>query len=196
MSVIAELIDALRKLPGVGAKSAQRMAFHLLERDRDAAMVLSQALQRAAEKVGRCTQCRTLSEQSECEICRNSSRDVTQLCVVESPSDLHALEQATGYRGHYFVLHGRLSPIDGIGPQQLGLQSLIERLRQGVVQELIIACNPTMEGEATAHFLAEIARETGVAATRISHGVPVGGELEYTDRNTLAHAFGRRISVS
>jgi recombination protein RecR len=196
MSVIAELIDALRKLPGVGAKSAQRMAFHLLERDRDAALVLSLALQQAAEKVGRCTQCRTLSEQAECEICRNHSRDQSQLCVVESPSDLHALEQATGYRGRYFVLHGRLSPIDGIGPQQLGLQSLIERLRQGLVQELIIACNPTMEGEATAHFLAEIARETGVTATRISHGVPVGGELEYTDRNTLAHAFGRRVAIT
>jgi recombination protein RecR len=195
VGAISDLTEALRRLPGVGAKTAQRMAFHLLEKDRPGALQLARALTYAAEKVDLCKLCRTLSENFHCEICANSQRDRSQLCVVESASDLAALEAATGYRGLYFVLHGRLSPIDGIGPKQLGLDQLIERMRTREVQELIVACNPTMEGEATAHFLAELARESGVNATRIAHGVPVGGELEFTDRNTLAHAFGRRIQM-
>lgn len=195
MGAIADLIEALRRLPGVGAKSAQRMAFHLLEKDRPGAIVLSRALAVAAENVQQCSVCRTLTESLVCELCANPSRDRTKLCVVESPADLHAVEMATRFRGLYFVMHGRLSPIDGIGPADLGFEVLIARLRLGQVEEMIVACNPSIEGEATAHFLSELATEFNVLATRISHGVPVGGELEYTDRNTLAHAFGRRTPI-
>jgi recombination protein RecR len=195
VGAISDLIEGLRRLPGVGAKSAQRMAFHLLEKDRPGAIKLAAALSIAAETVRQCSVCRTLTEALVCELCANVSRDRTKLCVVESPADLHAVETATGFRGLYFVMHGRLSPIDGIGPGDLGFDALIGRLRQGHVEELIVACNPSIEGEATAHFLSELAREFNVLATRISHGVPVGGELEYTDRNTLAHAFGRRTPM-
>lgn len=195
MSVIAELIEALKRLPGVGSKSAQRMAFHLLERDRTGAQRLSRALATAAERVVRCQRCRTLTEDVECAICANPQRTTGQLCVVETPADLHALEAATGFRGQYFVLHGRLSPLDGMGPSQLGLDQLVQILRSGSVRELIIATNPTVEGEATAHFLAELAKDAQVSASRIAHGVPVGGELEYIDKSTLAHAFGGRIGV-
>lgn len=193
MSAISELVEALKRLPGVGAKSAQRMSFHLLERDREGAKKIAQAMLNAVEKVGHCQRCRTLSELDICGICASTERANGTLCVIESPADLHALEVATGFRGQYFVLHGRLSPIDGMGPKQLGFESLVGRLRSGEITELIIATNPTMEGEATAHYLAELAREYQVKATRIAHGVPVGGELEYIDKSTLAHAFGGRV---
>ncbi len=195
MSAIAELIDSLKRLPGVGAKSAQRMAFHLLERDRVGAQRLSRALANAAERVVRCRRCRNLTEDLECAICANPQRASGALCVVETPADLQALEAATGFRGQYFVLHGRLSPLDGMGPSQLGLDQLMQMLRSGSVRELIIATNPTVEGEATAHFLAELAKDAQVGASRIAHGVPVGGELEYIDKTTLAHAFGGRIGL-
>jgi recombination protein RecR len=190
--LLAELIDALRCLPGVGAKTAQRMAFHVLERDRAGARRLSQALDAAVERIGNCTRCRTFSEEDVCGFCASSSRDRAALCVVETPVDLLAIEQATGYRGQYFVLLGRLSPLDGIGPQELGLDRLAARLAEGEVQELILATNPTVEGEATAHLLAQLASDAGIRASRIAHGVPLGGELEYIDRGTLAHAFGGR----
>lgn len=193
--LLDELVQALRCLPGVGARSAQRMAFHLLERDRAGARRLAEKLAAAAERIGQCGRCRTFTEEAVCALCRAPGRDDEQLCVVETPADLYALEQATGYRGRYFVLHGRLSPLDGRGPRELGLDRLAERLAEGQVRELIVATNPTVEGEATAHYLAEIARAAGVAPSRIAHGVPVGGELEYIDRSTLAHAFSGRLKV-
>lgn len=193
--LLDELVQALRCLPGVGAKSAQRMAFQLLERDRAGARRLADKLIAAVERIGLCQRCRTFTEDPQCSLCRASGRDDELLCVVESPADLYALEQATGYRGRYFVLHGRLSPLDGRGPKELGLDLLAERLGEGQIKELIVATNPTVEGEATAHYLAEIARAAEVSPTRIAHGVPVGGELEYIDRSTLAHAFSGRLKV-
>ncbi len=193
--LLAELIDALRCLPGVGAKSAQRMAMHVLERDRTGAKKLSRVLIEAVERIGHCEQCRTFSEEPRCALCRNGSREQNLLCVVESPVDQLAIESATGYRGLYFVLLGRLSPLDGLGPKELGLDQLGLRLQQGEVTELIIATNPTVEGEATAHYLAQLAKQTGVKASRIAHGVPLGGELEFIDRGTLAHAFGGRLDL-
>lgn len=194
-SLLAELIEALRCLPGVGAKSAQRMAFHLLERDREGGVRLSDTLREAMQRIGHCKACRNFSESDLCAICANASRDATVLCVVENPADLLAIEQATGYRGHYFVLMGRLSPLDGLGPAELGVEALTQRLGAGEVSELVIATNPTVEGEATAHWLGQLARAAGVRATRLAHGVPLGGELEYVDRGTLAHAFGSRHSL-
>jgi recombination protein RecR len=188
--LLNELIEALRCLPGVGGKSAQRMAFHLLERERERGMKLATVLQQAMEKIGHCTRCRNFSETPVCGICASSSRDRHVLCVVESPTDLVAIEQATGFRGQYFVLMGRLSPLDGLGPEELGLGLLSERLAEGEVEELILATNPTVEGEATAHYLAQLARAAGIKPTRLAHGVPLGGELEYVDRGTLAHALG------
>ncbi|RDS80528.1 recombination protein RecR [Dyella monticola] len=193
--LLNELIEALRCLPGVGGKSAQRMAFHLLERERERGLKLANVLQQAMQKIGHCTRCRTFSETPVCAICASSSRDPHVLCVVESPTDLAAIDQATGYRGHYFVLMGRLSPLDGLGPEELGLGLLSERLAEGEVEELILATNPTVEGEATAHYLAQLARAAGIRPTRLAHGVPLGGELEYVDRGTLAHAFGSRQAV-
>ncbi len=192
-SLIAQLAEALRCLPGVGPKSAQRMTYHLLERDRDGARRLAQALLSAVERVGHCSACRTLSESELCPLCASKSRDRTLLCVVESPADVHAIEQSAGYRGVYFVLMGHLSPLDGIGPDELGLAQLEARLDQGEVHEIILATNPTVEGEATAHYIGELVRARGIKATRIAHGVPLGGELEYIDGGTLSHAFaGRR----
>jgi recombination protein RecR len=180
-------------MPGVGQKSAQRIAFHLLERDRDGARTLSEALSDAVAGIGHCKRCRMFTEQELCAICTAGGRDVTQLCVVESPADVMALEDATGFRGLYFVLMGHLSPLDGIGPEELGLGALEDRLGEREVQELIIATNPTVEGDATAHYLADLAARRGVKASRIAHGVPLGGELEYVDGGTLSHAFyGRR----
>jgi len=193
--LLNELIEALRCLPGVGGKGAQRMAFHLLERERERGMKLASVLQQAMQKIGHCTRCRNFSEAPVCAICASNSRDRHVLCVVESPTDLAAIEQATGYRGQYFVLMGRLSPLDGLGPEELGLGLLSERLAEGEVEELILATNPTVEGEATAHYLAQLARAAGIRPTRLAHGVPLGGELEYVDRGTLAHAFGSRQSV-
>lgn len=190
--LLTELIEALRCLPGVGAKSAQRMAFHVLERDRAGARRLAEALAAAAERIGNCKRCRAFSEDAICATCSNPARDASLLCVVETPADQLAIEQATGFRGRYFVLLGRLSPLDGLGPKQLGLDVLAARLAEGEVLELIVATNPTVEGEATAHLLAGIAHDAGVRATRLAHGVPLGGELEYIDRGTLAHAFGSR----
>lgn len=181
-------------MPGVGRKSAQRIAFHLLERDRTGAQQLSQALADAADGIGHCERCRMFSEQPMCNICSANGRDETQICVVESPADVMAVEDATGFRGHYFVLMGHLSPLDGIGPTELGLSLLEKRLRSDSVQEVIIATNPTVEGDATAHWLAELASRYNVPASRIAHGVPLGGELEYVDGGTLSHAFfGRRV---
>ncbi|MDR2011999.1 MAG: recombination mediator RecR [Rhodanobacter sp.] len=190
--LLAGLIDALRCLPGVGMKTAQRMAFHLLERDRAGGRRLAECLAVAVERIGNCTRCRTFSEETVCVLCASASRDRSLLCVVETPVDQLAIEQATGFRGQYFVLLGRLSPLDGLGPKELGLDLLARRLGEGEVRELIIATNPTVEGEATAHMLAQIARTTGVHVSRLAHGVPLGGELEFIDRGTLAHAFGGR----
>jgi recombination protein RecR len=194
--LLEQLIEALRCLPGVGQKSAQRMAYHLLERDRDGGTRLSGALATAMERVGHCERCRDFSEVPVCPICASASRDRSLLCAIESPADRLAIEQATGYRGLYFVLQGRLSPLDGIGPRELGLDRLASRLAEGEVRELIIATNPTVEGEATAHYLAQLARQGGVRPSRLAHGVPLGGELEYVDRGTLAHAFGSRTEIT
>lgn len=178
---------------GVGARTAQRMSFYLLEHDREAGLRLALAMQQAIEKIGHCKRCRTLTEHELCKICSNVKRDESALCIVENPSDVIALEQATDYRGFYFVLMGKLSPLDGIGPEQLGLDLLDKRLAAGEVKELILATNPTIEGEVTAHYIHEMASRHGVSATRIAHGVPVGGELDYVDSGTLSHAFdGRR----
>ena len=189
---IDQLIDALRVLPGVGVKSAQRMALQLLELDRAGAYRLAEAIEEAATKVGRCTQCRTLTEHELCAICSNNGRSETQLCVVENPADLFAIEQAGGYRGKYFVLMGHLSPIDGVGPEQLGIDKLIERLQTQTISELILATNLTVEGEATAHFIADKARSFGIEVSRIAYGVPMGGELEYVDAGTLNLALQSR----
>lgn len=191
--LLVRLIDGLRCMPGVGQKSAQRIAFHLLERDRDGANSLSKALADAVDGIGHCRRCRMFTEHELCSICSASGRDTTQLCVVESPADVMAIEDATGFRGLYFVLMGHLSPLDGIGPEELGLNQLEEWLQKRDVKELIIATNPTVEGDATAHFLADLAARQSVPASRIAHGVPLGGELEYVDGGTLSHAFfGRR----
>ena len=192
---IDQLIDALRILPGVGVKSAQRMALQLLEKNREGAFKLAEAVNEAATKVGKCQQCRTLTEHDLCNICSNPSRSDTQLCVVESPADLFAIEQAGGYRGKYFVLLGHLSPIDGIGPEQLGIDKLIERLQSKQVNELILATNLTVEGEATAHFIADKAKSLGVEVSRIAYGVPMGGELEYVDVGTLNLALQSRKTI-
>ena len=193
--LLDQLIEALRCLPGVGPKSAQRMALHLLERDRDGGRHLSSVLGVAMERIGRCGMCRNLTERDVCQICSNSQRDRSLLCVVESPSDVMAIEQATGYSGLYFVLLGRLSPLDGIGPEELGLDQMADRLSQDPPAELIIATNPTVEGEATAFYLQRMAQKNGIAVSRIAHGVPLGGELEFTDKSTIAHAFTSRQAV-
>jgi recombination protein RecR len=191
---LAALIEALRALPGVGPKSAQRMAFHLLQDARPAAQALAATLQRAVERVGRCRQCRMLAETELCEICASPQRDAGLLCVVESPADVVAIEQSGGYRGRYFVLMGHLSPLDGIGPEQLGSAQFEALLSGGGVREVILATNSTVEGEATAHFLSQLAHQRAIRASRIAHGVPVGGELEYIDGGTLAHALaGRQV---
>jgi len=191
--LLIRLIDGLRCMPGVGQKSAQRIAFHLLERDRDGANALAAALADAVSGIGHCSRCRMFTEHELCSICAAAGRDTSQLCVVESPADVMALEDATGFRGLYFVLMGHLSPLDGIGPDELGLSQLDDWLAEGEVAELIIATNPTVEGDATSHYLADLAAQRGVKASRIAHGVPLGGELEYVDGGTLSHAFyGRR----
>jgi len=191
--LLNQLMTALRCLPGVGPKSAQRMALHLLERDRIGAGRLVETLRMALERIGHCRLCRDLSETDLCTLCASPSRDSSQLCVIETPADVLAVEQATGFQGRYFVLMGHLSPLDGIGPAELGLDVLEARLDEGEICEIILATNPTVEGEATAYYIGELARERGIRATRIAHGVPLGGELESVDGGTLAHAFaGRR----
>lgn len=193
--LIKRLIEDLRCLPGVGPKSAQRMAFHLLERDRDGARRLAKTLVEAAERIGHCTQCRTLSEDEICPLCADTRRNRAQLCIVETPADVSAIEQSSGYRGRYFVLMGHLSPLDGIGPEDIGLDLLARLLDHGEVQEVILATNPTVEGEATAHYIHEMARARGIKASRIAFGVPMGGELEYTDSETLSRALQGRVPL-
>ncbi len=195
--LLRRLIEALRCLPGVGPKSAQRMAFHLLERDRDGARSLAEALAGAADGVGHCERCRMLTEESLCPICASNSRDPSLVCVVETPADVMAVEQSASYSGQYFVLMGHLSPLDGVGPDELGLPLLERRFDEESVSEVILATNATVEGEATAHYVAELAARRKIRASRIAHGVPVGGELEYVDGGTLSHAFAgrRRLEV-
>jgi recombination protein RecR len=183
------LIDGLRRLPGVGVKSAQRMAFHLLQHDRDGALRLAGALQGAVQRIGHCERCHTFSETSVCVTCRDASRDARLLCVVETPADQAALERTASYRGLYFVLMGRISPLDGVGTREIGAERLLERAGDGTVEEVILALNFTAEGEATAHVLAEALRTRGVRVTRLARGVPAGSELEYVDLSTIAHAL-------
>lgn len=190
--ILGQLIHNLCSLPGVGPKSAQRMAFYLLQRDRNGAKLLAETMLRAINEIGHCQQCRTLTEQTLCDICEDTSRDNSLICILESPADVWIVDQATVFKGRYFVLHGRLSPLDGIGPNELGLDLLEHLLATGTVKELILATNSTVEGEATAYFINEIAKKHKVAASRIAHGVPMGGELEFIDSGTLSHAFKGR----
>lgn len=193
--LLDQLVDSLRCLPGVGPKSAQRMAFHLLQRNRDGGLRMAELLQLAMERISHCTVCRDFTEAQICRVCSDASREQEKLCIVESPSDLAALEKATDYRGLYFVLHGKLSPLDGIGPEMLGLEGLCDRFDSGTVAEVILATNSTVEGEATAHYIGEMARVRRLSVMRIAHGVPLGGELEYVDGGTLSHAFAGRKPV-
>lgn len=193
--LLEQLIDALRCLPGVGPKTAQRMAFHLLERSREKGRHLSKMIANAINDIHHCQHCRTFSETPLCKLCSASSRDPTQLCIVESPADIVALEQMGSYRGLYFVLMGHLSPLDGIGPEELGFKQLLNRISALKIQEIILATNPTVEGEATAHYISELIKPAGIKVTRIAHGVPLGGELEYIDSGTLAHAFAGREEI-
>lgn len=193
---LQELIDALRCLPGVGPKSAQRMAFHLLHRDRDGAVRLARSLETGASDIGHCTRCRMFTEQELCTQCASARRDTSTLCIVETPADVAAIEQSGGYSGLYFVLMGHLSPLDGIGPDDLGMDALEARLREGEVTEIIVATNPTVEGETTAQYLADMAGHLNVTATRIAHGVPMGGELEYVDGGTLSQALAGRRNLN
>ena len=193
--LLEQLIEALKCLPGVGRKSAQRMTFHLLQRNREGAAALAEKLALAVDNIGNCERCRMLTEESVCGFCASDRRDDSALCVVESPADLLAIEQAGVYRGRYFVLMGHLSPIDGIGPAELGLDLLERRLGSGATEELVLATSVTVEGDATAHLIAQIARRAGVRASRIAYGVPVGGELEFIDSGTLSRAFSGRLSL-
>jgi len=194
--LLLQLIEALRCLPGVGPKSAQRMAFHLLERDRKGASILSDSLKQAVDHIGHCAQCRTLSETEICGYCADTRRNDELLCIVETPADVLAINQVADFNGKYFVLMGHLSPLDGIGPAELGLGLLEERLKGGGIKELILATNPTVEGETTAHYISEMAAEYQVESTRLAHGIPLGGELEYIDGGTLAHAFSGRQKLN
>lgn len=188
-AALVALIDSLRCLPGVGQKSAQRMAYHLLQHDRPAALRLAQALELAVSEVKHCARCYTFSHEPVCEVCLDETRDNQLLCVVESPADQAALERTGSYRGLYFVLMGRISPLDGLGPRDIGMATLLERASDGVVQEVILATSFHAEGEATAHVLSEQLRARGLKVTRLARGVPVGSELEYVDLGTIAHAF-------
>ena len=190
--MIEKLNKAFSKLPGVGSKTAQRFIYHLLERDRIGGIELSKALKEAMENVKNCKKCRTLTEKNICEICSNNSRENSQICVVETPSDIHVIEQSGVYKGKYFVLSGYLSPIDGIGAAELGLDELETLLTDQDVRELILATNATIEGEVTAHYIHNLAKKYQIKTTRIAHGIPLGGELEYTDINTIAHALSGR----
>ncbi|MEO5702826.1 MAG: recombination mediator RecR [Gammaproteobacteria bacterium] len=194
-SLIGQLIDALRCLPGVGPKSAQRMAFYLLERNRDGARQLANALNSAVDSIQHCSSCRTLSETEICRLCASDARDRSLLCIVETPADVLAVERATGFKGLYFVLMGHLSPLDGIGPDDIGINLLLQRINDDKPQEVILATNPTVEGEATAHYISELLHARGAKVTRIAHGVPFGGELEYVDGGTLSHAFSERREI-
>lgn len=194
--LLGQLIQSFCCLPGVGPKSAQRMAFNLLQNNRKGAETLAVTLQKAINEIGHCEHCRTLTEKKICDICDQPSRDRSILCVVESPADVWTVDQATFFKGVYHVLHGRLSPLDGIGPEELGLSILEQRFVKEGVKEVILATNSTVEGEATAHYIAELAKKHAVQATRIAHGVPMGGELEFIDSNTLSHAFNGRSQIN
>ena len=191
---LAALIDALRCMPGIGKKSAQRIAYHLLQRDREGALRMAQTLQEAVQHIGHCQRCRNFSETPLCDYCSSQRRDKSLLCVVESPADVYAVEEA-GFNGVYFVLMGHLSPLDGIGPEELELHKLDALLDEGEVQEVILATNSTVEGEATAHFISEMVKTRNKRVTRIAHGVPMGGELEYVDSSTLSEAIAGRREV-
>ncbi len=193
--LIDQLIEAFRCLPGVGPKSAQRMTLHLLERNRSGGKKLSESLTVAINEVGNCIQCRTLTEEDTCRICASKSRNHAICCVVESPADIFAIEQSGSFRGIYFVLMGHLSPIDGIGPEQLGINQLLDKVKNNDIEEVIIACNPNVEGDATTYYIAEQLKNSNVQVSRIAHGVPVGGELEFVDGGTLTHAFAGRTSM-
>ncbi len=193
--LLTELIDALCCMPGIGPKSAQRIALHLLQRDRGGAENLANRLQQAVAQLGYCKNCRTLTEHELCVICASPKREQSIVCVVESPADVWLINQAADYRGVFFVLNGRLSPLDGIGPDEIGLQQLERQLEGGKITELILATNSTIEGEATAHYIAQLALQRHIKVTRIAHGVPVGGELEFIDSGTLAHAFSGRRTI-
>jgi recombination protein RecR len=195
LSSLEELITALRCLPGVGPRSAQRMAFHLLQRDRPGAERLAMAMGAALERVHHCERCNNFSEEPVCALCRSPRRNAQLLCVVESPGDLLMMEQAQCFDGHYFVLMGALSPLDGVGPRDIHLERLLARAADGVVREVMLATNFTVEGEATAHYAAELLRAKGVQVTRIARGLPVGGELEHVDSGTLAQAVMERRGV-
>ena len=194
--LIGQLISSLKRLPGVGQKSAQRMAFYLLQHDKQGAIQISESLAAAIENVGECSKCRVLSETSLCEVCNNSKRKQHLVCIVESPADVQAFEQSTAYDGRYFVLMGHLSPLDGIGPHEIGLDILALQLDSGEVTEVILATNPTVEGEATAHYISEMTKKRNIKTTRIAHGVPIGGELEFVNGSTLSHALNGRSVVS
>jgi recombination protein RecR len=193
--LLQQLIGALRCLPGVGPKSAQRMAMHLLERDRQGGRALAQALGQAMERIGRCNNCRTFTEAEVCELCLSPRRDHSIICVVETPADILAIESSGGFKGGYHVLMGHLSPIDGIGPEQIGIDHLLQRVADGQVREVILATGTTVEGEATAYYISEQLKVIGARVSRIAHGVPLGGDLEYIDGGTLAHAFSGRQLV-
>lgn len=195
--LLENLIEALRALPGVGPKSAQRMAYHLLQRNRSGGVALSKALHEAMTHIGHCRSCRTFTEEEECNICQNYRRQMSgQLCIVEMPSDIPAIEQTGQFSGRYFVLMGRLSPLDGIGPREIGLDLLQQRLENESFHEVIVATNPTIEGEATANYIAEICGLYNVKVTRIAHGIPVGSDLENVDGTTLSHSFSGRREIT
>ena len=194
--LVDSLIESIQCLPGVGPKSAQRMVLHLLEREREGGKLLSEALSLALESVGQCRQCRIFSEDDLCSICKNEKRDKEIICVVESVSDVFAIEQSNQFRGKYFILHGHLSPIDDIGPEQLGLNQLFLLVRSGEIKEIILATNSTLEGEATAHFIYDSVKDVeNLNLTKLAQGVPLGGELEYVDRGTIMHAFSGRVNL-
>ena len=192
---VERLVEALKVLPGVGPRSAQRMAYHLLQYDRAGAEQLAQALGGALTEVRRCAKCNNFTEEEVCSLCRSARRDAALLCVVETPADLSMVEQTLSYSGMYFVLMGRLSPLDGVGPRDIGLDRLLERAADGLVQEVILATNFTNEGEATAHYIAEMLRARSIKATRIARGVPLGGELEYVDAGTISQALLDRRGI-
>lgn len=194
--LVEQLMEAFRVLPGVGPKTAQRMAMHLLERERPGGQKLASIIQQAIEEVGYCQRCRTLTEADICVLCESPRRHDHLLCVVESPADQLAIEEAGGFQGRYFVLHGHLSPLDGVGPEAIGLDLLEARVAEGQISEVVLATNPTVEGEATAHYIASLLADYGVTLSRLAYGVPMGGELEYVDGGTLSRAFNGRQPFS
>lgn len=193
--LLEQLIEALRCLPGVGPKTAQRMALHLLTRGRDSGKYLAKQLNEAMDKINHCNDCRVFSETAYCEICLSTYRDPNLLCIVENPIDVTMIEQTGIYKGKYFVLLGRLSPLDGIGPKEIGIHQLKSHFSKGTIKEIILATNPTVEGEATAHYIAELAKPFHIKISRIAHGIPIGSELEYIDSHTLAHAISGRSAL-